>query len=356
MKRTNKTKKDPQLPENHDIDVVILWVDGSDEAWLRERANALGDGVSYKNANFRNWDNLRFVFRGIEKYMPWVRRVHFVTCGHLPSWLDTSHPKVRIVNHKDFIPEQYLPTFSSHSIELNLHRIEGLSENFIYFNDDMFALNPLASTDFFEKGLPRRLGVVNPVAPKYYGSISTVMVNNIAVANQHFKKRRAFAERTANWLSPRYGSLNLLNLMFLPWSSYPGLLQNHLPSPLKKSTMQEVWDAETEILDATCRRKFRDFSKDVNQWIFACWDVASNRFRPAKANLGIYLMIASIKDAKKAAKIIRSTRKGMLCLNDHLPEEISQEQFDWVIDTVNDAFSCKFPTRSSFERLDMGES
>ena len=68
-----------------------------------------------------------------------VRRIHFVTWGHLPSWLNKEHPKLNIVNHKDFIPEKYLPTFNSHAL-WNMHRIPGLAENFVYFNDDMFLI------------------------------------------------------------------------------------------------------------------------------------------------------------------------------------------------------------------------
>ena len=70
-----------------------------------------------------------------------------------PSWLNVANEKIVVVKHEDFIPKEYLPTFNSHTIELNLHRIKGLSEYFIYFNDDTFILDKLQEKDFFKNGL-----------------------------------------------------------------------------------------------------------------------------------------------------------------------------------------------------------
>src|SRR5699024_2272679 len=75
-------------------------------------------------------------------------------CSSDLLWLDVNHPKLNIVKHEDFIPEEYLPTFSARPIELNLHRIEGLAEQFVYFNDDMFMLDFLKKDDFFFNGMP----------------------------------------------------------------------------------------------------------------------------------------------------------------------------------------------------------
>ena len=106
---------------------------------------------------------LKYWFRGVENYAPWVKQIHFVTCGHLPEWLNINHPKIHIVNHKDYIPEQYLPTFSSHVIELNMHRIPGLSEHFVNFNDDVFLTQPVKPEDFFQDGKPLICSLGNPL-------------------------------------------------------------------------------------------------------------------------------------------------------------------------------------------------
>lgn len=139
-----------------DIDFVMAWVDGADPAWRQERDAYAGNkgrsAASSGDARYRDWELLRFWFRGVERFAPWVRRIHFVTWGHLPEWLDTANPKLAVVNHRDFIPQEYLPTFSANPIELNFHRIQGLSEQFVYFNDDVFLLRPVREADFSGTG------------------------------------------------------------------------------------------------------------------------------------------------------------------------------------------------------------
>ncbi len=135
------------------IDFVLLWVDGSDLRWLEEKNRYSDSGgivsASQSAARYRDWDNLQYWFRGVEKFAPWVNKIYFITWGHTPSWLNKAHPKLKIVNHRDFIPEEYLPTFNSNAIELNLHRIDGLSEHFVAFNDDMFIIDHVEARDFF---------------------------------------------------------------------------------------------------------------------------------------------------------------------------------------------------------------
>ena len=164
-----------------EIDFVITWVDGSDDRWQKEKQETrkcLGivADVDDRKERYRDWDNLQYWFRGVEKYAPWVRKIHFVTWGHLPKWLNTDHPKLRVVNHEDFIPQEYRPTFNSHTIEWNLHRIPDLAEQFVYFNDDTFLLRPVSEEDFFRKGKPVDMlalqpdvaNIDNPVMPYIY--------------------------------------------------------------------------------------------------------------------------------------------------------------------------------------------
>ena len=122
------------------IDFVIIWVDGNDKEWRAEKDKYDDKPISTSNSEvrFRDWDNLQYWFRGVEKYAPWVRKIHFITWGHLPTWLNTEHPKLHIVRHEDYIPNEYLPVFNSNVLEIYMHKIEGLSEEFVYFNDDIF--------------------------------------------------------------------------------------------------------------------------------------------------------------------------------------------------------------------------
>ena len=139
----------------HPIDIVIPWVDGSDPVWQADHAKyRASKSADNHPARYREWGLFRYWFRGIEQNAPWVRKVHLLTYGHLPAWLEPDHPKLHIVNHRDFIPEEYLPTFSSHTIELNMHRIPDLAEHFLYFNDDVYLMKPSQPEDFFRDDLP----------------------------------------------------------------------------------------------------------------------------------------------------------------------------------------------------------
>ena len=138
------------------IDFVILWVDGSDPRWLKQKNEQLKlQGANLPENRYRDYGTLMYLFRGIEKYASWVNKVYFITWGHIPDWMDINNEKLVIVKHEEFIPKEYLPTFNSNVIEMNLHRIENLSENFVLFNDDLFILNELLPTDFFENDLPK---------------------------------------------------------------------------------------------------------------------------------------------------------------------------------------------------------
>lgn len=76
----------------NEIDIVVAWVDGADPAWQEEkRKRMIEQGMAVqvddREERYRDWELMRYWFRGIEKFAPWVRKIHFVTYGHLPDWL-----------------------------------------------------------------------------------------------------------------------------------------------------------------------------------------------------------------------------------------------------------------------------
>jgi hypothetical protein len=141
------------------VDVVYTWVDGSVPAFqaaLRRHASAelaeadSGIACLYR---YRNNGELRFSLRSLLSFAPWVRRIHILTNGQVPSWLNSSHPRVHLVTHAEVFPDpEVLPTFNSNAIEMCLHRIPGLSRHFIYFNDDVFLGRAVRESDFFLPG------------------------------------------------------------------------------------------------------------------------------------------------------------------------------------------------------------
>ncbi|WP_395656698.1 stealth conserved region 3 domain-containing protein [Nocardioides sp.] len=138
------------------VDVVYTWVDGDDPAWndLREERLARLTGTaltreSSGRARFMSRDELRYSMRSLHLFAPWVRHIHLVTAGQVPGWLDTSHPQITVLGHRDILPADALPTFNSHAIETALHHVPDLSEHWVYFNDDVFLGRPVRPEIFF---------------------------------------------------------------------------------------------------------------------------------------------------------------------------------------------------------------
>lgn len=139
------------------IDLVYLWCDGNDPEFIQKKATCLKNkGVqlteqSVSDSRFLDNDELLYSLRSVEKYLPFVRYVYIVTDNQTPSWLNLSHPKIKLISHHQIIPEQYLPCFNSQVLESFLHKIPNLSEHFLYANDDMFFAKPLTPNFFFDK-------------------------------------------------------------------------------------------------------------------------------------------------------------------------------------------------------------
>ena len=144
-----------------DIDLVYLWVDGSDPAWIAKHDAFTGKTTDTKRPDlnckgrYANNDELKYSLRSIERYAPWIHRIFIITDNQKPEWLDTSNPKIRIVDHSEIMPPECLPCFSSRVLEHHLHMVPGLAERFIFANDDMLLNNPVTPETFFaEDGLP----------------------------------------------------------------------------------------------------------------------------------------------------------------------------------------------------------
>ena len=144
------------IPE---IDFVYLWVDGSDPVWRSKRDTFIGvthaDSSIDCEGRYADNDELKYSLRSLEKYAPWIRNIFIVTDNQVPKWLDTSNPKIKIIDHCEILPVESRPCFNSALIEHFLWKIPGLSERFLYGNDDMFINRAVKPSDFFDNnGLP----------------------------------------------------------------------------------------------------------------------------------------------------------------------------------------------------------
>lgn len=335
-----------ELDLNKPIDFVMIWVDGNDPLWQAEKAKYDGSVITASNSEvrYRDWDNLQYWFRAVEKYAPWVNKIHFVTWGHIPSWLDTSNPKLNIVKHSDFIPEEYLPTFSSHTIELNLHRIEGLAEQFVYFNDDTFINAPVKPEDFFKDGLPTDTAALNCI---FFGKDSAGFFHgaDIIVINSYFNKKEVIKKYWKKWLNPKNGLNNVAKTVLLyPWPWFPGIYYQHVSSNFLKSTYETVWEKEFETLNETCSHKFRK-TGDVNQWVMKFWQLADGKFNVRKDN---FVRCYHVKDRnfKWLCDDLRNKEHTIVCINDNAKTYDFEEKKQTVIDIFNEVL----PEKSSFEK------
>lgn len=331
------------------IDFVIPWVDDADQDWLAEKAAYTEEDRSNDSRafRFRDWGFLRYWFRAVEANAPWVRTVHFVTSGHIPDWLDTSSPKLHIVNHRDYIPEECLPTFSSRPIELNFHRIEGLAEQFVFFNDDMFVGATSTPETFFRKGLPVDLAALNVFCYSQADPTQLCVVRDVGVVNKHFDMKSSIKAHRGKWISPRAGRYLPRTLALLSCPRFPGFVIHHCAQPFLKSTYEQVWDAEPELLHSTCLNRFRDIS-DVNCWLMKEWQLASGSFTPAAARDYRCFFINTVEDAENAAKAIRERKTPHLCINDS--PKLSDELFLEASSIVRRAFESVYGAPSSFEK------
>lgn len=326
------------------IDFVITWVDGNDKEWQNEKnkyqATKENDN---KNIRYRDWDNLKYWFRAVEKYANWVNKIYFITYGHLPDWLDTTNEKLVIVNHNDFIPQKYLPTFNSCAIELNMYRIKRLSENFVYFNDDMFFNDYTKPTDFFKKDLPCEYAILTTIVASGQDKFEHRIINNMGVINKHFNMKKCIKSNFGKWFNLKYGKDQLRTLLLMSWNNFPAIKFSHSAISFKKSTFEEIWNKEPEIMNNSCETKFRNFT-GVNPWVFKDWQIAKGEIYPRKSNFSKFYIINN--DNSEIINDIKKGKHKLICLNDS--DKI--ENFEVQKSKINNAFEEKLNKKSTFEK------
>jgi hypothetical protein len=275
--------------------------------------------------------------------MPWVRKIHFVTWGHVPTWLDVNHEKLNIVCHQQYIPTEDLPVFSSHPIEINMHRIEGLADKFIYFNDDMYVLKVCSTGDFFKNGLPRDTFAYNAISDT---KIANIKINDIQVLHKHFDKFEVVRKNFFKIFNYRSSFIEMAKtLLLMPWPKITGFYDHHMPQPFLKKTFEEVWALEGDILRKTSASRFRCCS-DVNQYLFRYWHLCKGEFYPTSIRRNRFEWVHTYEDAVKVHDLLVSGKYKMFCINDGVTDD---EQFPRIKEKIVSAFEKIFPEKSSFE-------
>lgn len=336
------------------IDFVLPWVDGQDPQWLAEKKRYVAAEAddenrdAYDDCRFRDFGLLRYWFRAVERFAPWVNRIFFVTCGQKPEWLDGSHPKLRLVDHRDYIPEEYLPTFNSNTIEWNLHRIADLSEHFVLFNDDLFLLRPVSPDFFFHNGLPViscDLGI-----PTWLGwsNSSRVVINNVGALKRSMDINRLVWKNMGKFTDIRSlgfaRAVKNIASFAVNRTVIPGTF-GHLTHSHLKSTFEKIWRAQPHIMDMTSRSRFRS-DYGVNHWLACSWNMMEGRFQPAnEQRRGISVMLDEA-ELDGVCKAITGQSYPEICIND----AGGREDMFRLFGEVAEAFEMLLGEKSSFEK------
>lgn len=333
---------------NTKIDFVITWVDGNDEEWIKQKNSFLAEqgritDVDSSKERFRDWGTLKYIFRGIEKFAPWVNSVFLITNGQVPEWINLQNDKLKLITHDQYIPADCLPTFSSHPIELNLNRIKDLQEQFVLFNDDTFITNHVQPTDFFVDGLPCDSAVLSPIISSDKSDFAHILINNIQIINMHFNKRKVLNDNLGKFLNLKYGLQNLRTINMLPWKHIPGFYNPHLPYSFLKSMLEELWEVEGDKLHETSTHRFRDNFHDVSPWLLRYWQICSGKFYPRSIRFGKKFNYSS--DNLKIYDAIKRQDYKTICLND----DETCFDFEKEKEKTAEAFETILGEKSSFE-------
>lgn len=328
------------------IDFVLTWVDPSDKKWQKEKEKYLklntSDTIDASEIRYRDWNTLKYLFRSIEKNAPWVNRVHFITNGTIPSWLNTNNPKINIVKHSDYMPSDSLPTFNSNAIEIGIHKIKGLEEKFVLFNDDILLLKKTKDTDFFKHNLPCNSMSIQPVIPFPNNDFYKVITNDVEVINKNFDYKECKKKNWYKYLSIKQGKYLFKTYPFMIYNKFPGFSNFHLPNAFLKSTFKEVWNKEKELLNKTVYSKFRDNHRNLTQWLFLYWQFAKGDFIQKCYKFGKCIKV----DDNKVLDIIKKKKYHAICLL----ESDKVKNFNKRKMEIIESLEKIFPEKSSFER------
>lgn len=330
------------------IDFVLLWVDGNDPKWQADKNKYKQErygNISNSDNRFRDWDLLKYWFRGVEKNAPWVNKIHFVTYGHLPEWLDTNNEKINIVKHEDFIPKQYLPTFNSNVIQYYLKDIPGLTDKFVMFDDDQFILKSIVQTDFFVNDKVCDEYGETPIFISNLGDVYPhSLLNNMQCINQLYSKRNIYKKHFFKYVNWKYGlKNNIRTLCLLPWSYFVGIYSPHICQAYTKKHYELFWKYCNKQLEENSYNRFRENS-DLTTFLVRYIELMEGDFVPRRHTFGRRMELG--KNNVKIYDAIKKQKYSVLCINDSSMDI----DFDVTQKELKSCFELIFPEKSIFEK------
>lgn len=309
---TFSAQKDKYAIHHPSIDIVYTWVNNKDMDWQKNWASNF-PGINYEADRFTNNDELRYSLRSLYKYAPWVNKVYIVSNCKPPEWLSTEHPLITWVDHVEIFPDaQSLPTFNSHAIESCLHRIKGLSEHFIYLNDDFFLTTPCRPGNFFD----------SYDRPKIFFELSATACPD--------------DNGLADYIHASKNSSELIYGLF----QYRPLHQHkHVPYALRRSILAELESKFPDTFERTRNAKIRS-KTDINvvSFLFQHYANATGRASISEATN----FIAKPNNIYKLLNN-NSTKYQFICINDGGESATDQAYKKQALTLFQERFSEKAP-------------
>ena len=311
------------------VDIVYTWVDGDDPDW-RQRKRAAEAALEHGTVNetatipsrFTSRDELKYSLRSVEAYASWVNHIFIVTDGQVPAWLDTENPKITVVDHREiFTDSDALPVFNSHAIESQLHHIPGLSERYVYLNDDIFFLRPTDPSLFFtgnghSKFFPSKAPLdIDPPSVRDLPVLSAAKRNRAFLQNE-------FDRTVTNKFK-------------------------HTPHPQLRSVLSKMETEHSDEFARVARSTFRhpdDLS--IPSALYHFYAYAIGRAIPGSIRYA-YMDIARDDAELYFLRLSRRRDLDVLCLNDTNTADADQEKLDAM---MREFLEYQLPIPSTFEK------
>lgn len=333
------------------IDFVVTWLDPTDPEWQKSYKYYSPKFKGDKSeARFRDMNIFHYWFRAVEQYAPWVNKVFLITNGTFPNWINKDNPKLVLVKHEDYMPAECLPTFNSCTIELHMHRIKGLSEQFVYFNDDIFLNSPTKPDYYFRNGLPcdrnKETYYNVPIYTKEdrFG-INISMLANIGILNSQFRRWTTVRQSPKRWFGTHLGIKGILmSCLLAKQRLFVGFSNYHTEQAYLKSIFDDVWEKEPGFMNESCSRFRQDIT--ANPYIFRYWQFAQNKFYPMKRD-GYYCSLTNENCLEEIRKALFDSNFKSVCLNDS--SLCTDHDFHVIHQGLKELLKEKFPEKSSFE-------
>lgn len=315
------------------IDIVYLWVDGNDPLW-REKRQASMRLMSTKSRNgiakygnvegrFRDNDELRYSLRALERYFPNCGHVYIVTDSQKPTWLKAS-TKITVIDHKDLIPADKLPTFDSANIESYIHHIPNLSERYFYLNDDVFFGSPINLKHWFhDEGLYVGWSDDAPVLGGALQADATALENACRLSIQ--------------WLE-QHGQAN--QHIYRTFA--------HSPRPMLKSMLLTLETEAADLFESVRSTVFRAWDKPTIVSDFVMRWALENGKAELRDFSHIYLSTGDVENAAQLNHFIAAEGSlDFFCINDTTDDANDQ---DPRLLMVTQALQKMFPALSRYEK------